>query len=85
MRTANRLSPRKCGIILVFLIGDDYESSNKEYVSINTDKEKLISIALAASGIPFKGRFSVSHIKTGAGEVPASGFGLCDEKFRCSS
>ena len=41
----------------VFLVGDDYESSNKEYVSINTDKGKLISIALAASGIPFKGRF----------------------------
>ena len=41
----------------VFLVGDDYESSNKEYVSINSDKGKLISIALAASGIPFKGRF----------------------------
>ena len=41
----------------VFLVGDDYESSNKEYVSINSDKRKLISIALAESGIPFKGRF----------------------------
>ena len=41
----------------VFLVGDDYESSNKEYVSISSDKGKLISIALAASGIPFKGRF----------------------------
>ena len=41
----------------VFLVGDDYESSNKKYVSINTDKGMLISIALAASGIPFKGRF----------------------------
>lgn len=41
----------------VFLVGDDYESSNKEYVSIDTDKGKLISIALVASGIPFKGRF----------------------------
>lgn len=41
----------------VFLVGDDYESNNKEYVSINSDKGKLISIALAASGIPFKGRF----------------------------
>ena len=41
----------------VFLVGDDYESSNKEYVSINSDKGKLISIALAASSIPFKGRF----------------------------
>ena len=41
----------------VFLVGDDYESSHKEYVSIDTDKGKLINIALAASGIPFKGRF----------------------------
>ena len=41
----------------VFLVGEDYESNNKEYVSINSDKGKLISIALAASGIPFKGRF----------------------------
>ena len=41
----------------VFLVGDDYESSNKEYVSINSDKGKLISIALAASGVPFKGRY----------------------------
>ena len=41
----------------VFLVGDDYESKNKEYVSINSDKGELISIALAASGIPFKGRF----------------------------
>ena len=46
----------------VFLIGDDYESSNKEYVSINSDKGKLISIALAASGIPFKGRFDKENI-----------------------
>ena len=41
----------------VFLVGDDYESSNKEYVSIDTNKGQQISIALAASGIPFKGRF----------------------------
>ena len=41
----------------VFLVGDDYESSNKEYVSIDTDKGQQISIALAASGISFKGRF----------------------------
>ena len=41
----------------VFLVGDDYQSNNKEYVSIDTDKGKLISIALATSGIPFKGRF----------------------------
>ena len=41
----------------VFLVGDDYESNNKEYVSIDTNKGQQISIALAASGIPFKGRF----------------------------
>lgn len=41
----------------VFLVGDDYESNSKEYVAINTDQGKLISIVLAASGIPFKGRF----------------------------
>ena len=41
----------------VFLVGDDYESNNKEYVSIYTNKGQQISIALAASGIPFKGRF----------------------------
>ena len=41
----------------VFLVGDDYESNNKEYVSINSDKGQQISIAFAASGIPFKGRF----------------------------
>ena len=46
----------------VFLVGDDYESNNKEYVSINSDKGKLISIALAASGIPFKGRFDKERI-----------------------
>ena len=41
----------------VFLVGDDYESNNKEYVSINSDKGQQISIAFATSGIPFKGRF----------------------------
>ena len=49
----------------VFLVGDDYESSNKEYVAINTDLGKLISIALAASGIPFKGRFDKDRMLWG--------------------
>ena len=49
----------------VFLVGDDYESSNKEYVSINSDKGKLVSIALAASGIPFKGRFDKDRMLWG--------------------
>ena len=37
----------------VFLVGDDYESNSKEYVAINTDQGKLISIALAASRMLF--------------------------------
>ena len=41
----------------VFLVGDDYESNNKEYVSIDTDKGKLISIALTASGIGSSANF----------------------------
>ena len=49
----------------VFLVGDDYESNNKEYVTINTDKGKLISIALAASGIPLKGRFDKERMLWG--------------------
>ncbi len=46
----------------VFLVGDDYESNNKEYVSIDTDKGQQISIAFAASGIPFKGRFDKARM-----------------------
>ena len=46
----------------IFLVGDDYESSNKEYVVLNIDKGQQISIALAASGIPFKGRFDKDRI-----------------------
>ena len=49
----------------VFLVGDDYESSNKEYVSINSDKGQQISIAFAASGIPFKGRFDKERMLLG--------------------
>ena len=41
----------------IYKVGDDYESDNKEYLALNTDKGQQISIALAASGIPFKGRF----------------------------
>ena len=43
-------------------IGDDYESSDKEYVALNTSKGQQITIALAASGIPFKGRFDKENI-----------------------
>ena len=41
----------------IYHIGDDYDCNNKEYVALNTEKGQQISIALAASGIPFKGRF----------------------------
>ena len=43
-------------------VGDDYESDNKEYVGLNTNKGQQITIALAASGIPFKGRFDKENI-----------------------
>ena len=43
-------------------VGDDYESDNKEYVGLNTSKGQQITIALAASGIPFKGRFDKENI-----------------------
>ena len=43
-------------------IGDDYKSDNKEYVGLNTNKGQQITIALAASGIPFKGRFDKENI-----------------------
>ena len=41
----------------IYKVGDDYESDNKEYLALNTDKGQQISIALVASGISFKGRF----------------------------
>ena len=43
-------------------VGDDYESDNKEYVGLTTNKGQQITIALAASGIPFKGRFDKENI-----------------------
>ncbi len=46
----------------IFKIGDDYECNNKEYVSLNTDKGQQITVALTASGIPFKGRFDKGSI-----------------------
>ena len=41
----------------IFKVGNDYESDNKEYVALDTDKGQQITIALALSGVPFKGRF----------------------------
>ena len=46
----------------VFLVGDDYESSNKEYVILSTDKGQQITVALTASGVPFKGRYDKESI-----------------------
>ncbi len=46
----------------IFKIGDDYECNNKEYVALNTDKGQQITVALTASGIPFKGRFEKDSI-----------------------
>ena len=41
----------------IFFVGDDYECSNKEYVVLPTDKGQQITVALTASGVPFKGSF----------------------------
>ena len=44
----------------IFKVGDDYECSNKEYVALPTDKGQQITVALTASGVPFKGSFDKS-------------------------
>ena len=41
----------------VFLVGDDYDCIYKESGILSTDNGQQITVALAASGIPFKGRF----------------------------
>ena len=41
----------------IFFVGDDYECSNKEYVALPTGKGQQITVALTASGVPFKGSF----------------------------
>ena len=41
----------------IFFVGDDYECNNKEYVALPTDKGQQITVALTASGVPFKGSF----------------------------
>ncbi len=46
----------------IFKIGDDYECNNKEYVALNTDKVQQITVALTASGVPFKGWFEKNRI-----------------------
>lgn len=39
----------------IYHIGNDYDCINKEYVILSTDKGQQITVALAASGVPFKG------------------------------
>ena len=46
----------------IFFVGDDYECSNKEYVALPTDKGQQITVALTASGVPFKGRYDEESI-----------------------
>ena len=41
----------------IYHIGNDYDCINKEYVILSTDKGQQITVALAASGVPFKGRY----------------------------
>ena len=46
----------------IYHIGDDYDCINKEYVILSTDKGQQITVALAASGVPFKGRYDEESI-----------------------
>ena len=39
----------------IYKVGDDYESDNKEYLALNTDKGQQISIAFSASGMSITG------------------------------
>ena len=41
----------------IYHIGDDYDCINKDYVILSTDKGQQITVALTASGVPFKGRY----------------------------
>ena len=46
----------------IYKVGDDFESNDKEYVALKTDKGQQITVALAASGVPFKGRYDKERI-----------------------
>ena len=48
--------------VYVYKIGDDFECADKEYAALNTDKGQQITVALTASGVPFKGHFDKSRI-----------------------
>ncbi len=46
----------------IYHIGDDYDCNNKEYVALSTDKGQQITVALTASGVPFKGHYDKESI-----------------------
>ena len=46
----------------IYHIGNDYDCNNKEYVILSTDKGQQITVALTASGVPFKGRYDEESI-----------------------
>lgn len=46
----------------IYHIGNDYDCINKEYVILSTDKGQQITVALTASGVPFKGRYDKERI-----------------------
>ena len=46
----------------IYHIGDDYDCNNKEYVILSTDKGQQITVALTASGVPFKGCYDNKSI-----------------------
>ena len=46
----------------IYHIGDDYDCINKEYVILSTDKGQQITVALTASGVPFKGHYDKESI-----------------------
>ena len=46
----------------IYHIGDDYDCINKDYVILSTDKGQQITVALTASGVPFKGRYDEESI-----------------------
>lgn len=46
----------------IYKVGDDFESDDKEYVALKTDKGQQITVALGVSGVPFKGSFDKESI-----------------------
>lgn len=46
----------------ICLVGDDFESDKKEYVTLKTTEGQRLIVALTASGIPFIGNFDEDSI-----------------------